>query len=349
MNKVEDMSQFSGKKDHEAICELYSLDILFWCDHTMIYDCLSQFLCDAFFHYHISRKDQIRKRESRMQRLQSIPSPGVDHAQVLLGVDRSNSVAMPSPNNNSNWFLKEKPPEEVRSSSLARAAGNEPFIVGRSLARYSKELNRSDYRPSNASRYVRSRSESDWKRGSLPMLSATRPETEERMVRLGMIPPRSQEGGEHYPMGYMTAPHPRAKSPTKDGKKKSKELQESGRYNGDVLMPVREVQLWQLEDSHNPPPFALPKEDYNTEGVTWYRSKSLDGQSLTGPTAFYNYPRHGPQVHNSQTPSRGIPTEAHLGHASPTAANAMLEEYYAAQTPEKLKRIQRVGVPILPD
>ena len=307
-------------------------------------------LCDAFFHFHISRKDRIRKRESRMQRLQSFPSPGVDHAHVLLGMDRSNSIAVASPNNNSNWFLKEKPPEEVRSTgTLTRVTGNEPFIVGRSLQRYSKELNRSDYRPSSASRYVRSRSESDWKRGSMPVLSSTRPEPEARMVRLGMIPPRSQQGGEHYPMGYMTAPHPRAKSQTKDGKKKSKELEDNRRYNGDMLMPVREVQLWQLEDTPNPPPFPLPKEDYNAEGATWYRSRSLDGQILAGQAAFYNYPRHGPQVHDSQNSSRGIPAEANPGHVSPTGTNAMLEEYYAAQTPEKMKRVQRVGVPILPD
>lgn len=267
----------------------------------------------------------------------------VDRDQVLLAMEPSKSMSMPvsSKSNNPNWFLKEKPQEELRSqTTLTRAAGNEPFIVGSSLARYSKELDRSSgYRPSSANRYGRSPSSaSDWKRGSLPVLSPSRSEAphgaEERMVRLGMIPPRSSyDANGHIPMGYMTAPHPaRAKSPKKDRKRKSKELEESRRYNGEVLVPVKEVELWQYENTPNPPPFALPKEDYNTEGATWYRSRSLDGQDLLSSSVSYNYPRHGPS-----------------SPRSPTGVNAMLEEYHGAQTPERLKRVQRVGVPILPD
>lgn len=291
------------------------------------------------------RKDRIRKRESRQRRA----PPRVNHDQVFLGEGHSNSPTSP----NSNWFLKEKPPEEMRSTpTLTRAGGYEPFVVGRSLTRYSKELNRSDYRPSSANRYVRSHNDSDWRRGSMPVLPTSRLEVpnmaEERMVRLGMIPARSQEAIGHYPMGYMTAPHPRAKTRTKDKSRKSKELEDGRRRSGDVLMPVGEVQLWHMEDTMNPPPFPLPKEDYNTEGATWYHSRSLDRQSLGSSTSSYNYPRHGPQVYTSQN-GRRISSTASPGHVSPTPPDTILEEYDEVETPEKLKRIHRVGVPILPD
>ena len=275
----------------------------------------------------------MRKREERLQRRMAT----LDRGQVLVGVDPSNSMS--STNTNPNWYLKEKSQEELRSpNTLTRVTGNEPFIVGKSLTRYSKELDRS--RPSSANRYGRSHSSSEfeWKRGSLPV---QQPRTEapnaaeERMVRLGMIPPRSSyEANGHIHMGYMTAPHPRTKSPIKNVKRRS---------DGEVLVPLREVELW---DSSNPRPFTLPKEDYNTEGITWYRSKSLDGDNLISSTASYNYPMHGPQLHHSQNASGRV--LSHPGDVSPTAVHAV-REYHATQEPEKLKRVKRVGVPTLPD
>lgn len=276
-----------------------------------------------------ARKDRIRKRENRLRRLSS----RLEQDQIIMGMNASNTLPLGSPNNNSNWFLKERPPEEMRASTLTRAAGNEPFVVGRSLSRYSRELDGS--RSSTGNRYIRSYSDSEWKRASMPVLSPYRPEppnvAEERMVRLGMIAPRTHEATGQYPMGYMTAPHP---ARGKDGKRKS---------SGNVLMPVRESDVWEMENNPQPSQFAFPKEDYNTNGAAWYRSKSLDGHNLMSPQ--YNYPRHGPQVHPSQTPSRKISTGVSPGH-SPTGVPSTITE---EQEPEKLKRIQRVGVPILPD
>lgn len=300
-------------------------------------------MCKAFFTSpFFFRKDRLRKRENRRLQRQA----RLERDQVMAGVGRSNSMPILNENDNSNWFLKEKPPEEMRkATTLTRAGGYEPFVVGKSIKRYSEELDRSSgYLPSSANRYVRPQgSSAEWKRGSLPAQLSSRPEgphaAEERMVRLGMIPPRSHVVDGHYPVGYMTTPHPRASSPTKGGRRK-----ERFHSTGDVLMPLEENKLWQMENSSNPPPFPLPKEDYNTEGATWYRSRSLDGPILVGSTS--SYPRHGPQVYsNSQHPNGRI----NRGDVSPIATSAIQEEYHTGHTQDKIKRVQRVGVPILPD
>lgn len=276
-----------------------------------------------------ARKDRLRKRENRLRRLSS----RLEQDQIVMGMNATNNLPLGSPNSTSNWVLKEKPPEEMRASTLTRAAGNEPFIVGRSLSRYSRELDRSHH-PS-MSRYVRSYSDSEWKRGSMPVLSPYRQEptnaAEERMVRLGMIAPRSHEAIGQYPVGYMTAPHP---ARGKDGKRKS---------NGNVVMTAREADGWEMENNPNLPQFVISGEDYNTKGATWYRSRSLDPQSFANSMSpQYNYPRHGPQVHGSHSPTRRPSSPG----VSPTGVpSTIIEE----QEPEKLKRIQRVGVPILPD
>ena len=284
-----------------------------------------------FLHY--SRKDRMRKREERLQRRMAT----LDRSQVLVGVEPSSTMSSSSAHTNPNWYLVEKSQEESARSSpgtLTRVTGNEPFVVGRSLARYSKELDNS--RPSSANRYGRSQSSSEfeWRRGSLP-LQPTRIEgvnsAEERMARLGMIPPRSHDAAGHFPMGYMTAPHPRKNVPMKYVPRRS---------DGDVLIPVKEVELW---DSSSPPPFPISKEDYNTEGVTWYRSKSLDGDNLISSSVSYSYPINGPQAHQSQ--NGRVVSNSNL---FPSAASAV-QEYHPAQEPEKLKRIQRVGVPTLPE
>ena len=319
----------------------------------------------------------------------------------------SNSMALVVPtNNNSNWYLKEKPHEEFRSpTTLTRAAGDEPFIVGTSIVRYSRELDRSssyNYRPSTADKYV------GYQR-NLPVQSLSRTEApneaETRMVRLGMIPPRPAGANGHIPVGYYTEPGraksqkgkngkrkskepkeirtynedarsgvipPRPmsanghipsgyytepgknKSPKgKDGKRESRELEDSGRYKGEVLVPVREVQLWPLENSSNQPPYPLPKEDYDTDGATWYYARSTDGQSLASsrsesalipPSAAENYPRHGSQNVNGRIAAPSLQWDA-----SPTTAKVMDDQFHADLDPDKLKRVKRVGVPILPE
>lgn len=199
---------------------------------------------------------------------------------------------------------------------MTRAAGNEPFIVGKSMVKYSNELDRSNsLRPGTPQRYV------------------SHNEAEQRMVRLGMIPPRRDEFNGHFPAGYytepgrgksqkgrsksldidesiryrlevpqgVTMPRPvgyvngnippgyltepgRAKSPAgkgKGGKRGSRELEKQRfRHNSEVLVPVsEEVQLWPLEQSQ--PSFTLPEEDYNTTGATWYLSQTNDAQGLS--------------------------------------------------------------------
>lgn len=315
-------------------------------------------------------------------------------------------MALVPTNNNTNWYLKEKPHEELRSPpTLTRAAGDEPFIVGTSIVRYSRELDRSssyNYRPSTADKYVGYQM-------NRPVQSLSRTEApneaETRMVRLGMIPPRPASANEHIPLGYYTEPG-RAKSqkgkdgkrkskeleesrkynadarsgvipPTpastnghissgyytepgknkspkgKDGKRKSKELEDSRRYKGEVLVPVREVQLWPMENSSNQPPYTLPKEDYDTDGATWYYSRSIDGQSLTSsrsenalypPAATENYPGHSSQNVNGRIVASSIQRDT-----SPTTPKVMADQFHADQDPDKLKRVKRVGVPILPE
>ena len=303
----------------------------------------------------------------------------------------SNSMALVVPtNNNTNWYFKEKPHEEFRSpTTLTRAAGDEPFIVGTSIVRYSRELDRSssyNYRPSTAEKYV------GYQR-NFPVQSLSRTEApneaETRMVRLGMIPPRPASANGHIPLGYYTEPgrarsqkgkndkskskepeeirkyngdarsvviQPRPtssnghipsgyytepgknKSPKgKDGKRKSKELEDSGRYKGEVLVPVREVQLWPLENSSNQTPYPLPKEDYDTDGVTWYYARSANGQSLTSSrseSALYPPSAAAPSLQLDALPSTG---------------KVMDDQFQADQDPDKLKRVKRVGVPILPE
>ena len=352
----------------------------------------------------IIRRDRRRKKEEHLQRhLQQQHLANINQAVEL----PSNSMALVVPtNNNTNWYLKEKPSEEFRSpTTLTRAAGDEPFIVGTSLVRYSRELDRSgsyNYRPSTAEKYV------GYQR-NLPIRSLSIKEApneaETRMVRLGMIPPRPISANGHIPVGYYTEPG-RAKSqkgknakrkskelaeirnynddarsgvtpprPTsangyipsgyytepgknkspkgKDGKRKSRELEDSGRYKGEVLVPVREVQLWPLENASNQPPYSIPKEDYGTDGATWYYGRSSDGQSLTSsrsestlypPSAAENYPGHGPQNANGRMAAPSLQWDA-----SPTTAKVMDDQFHADQDPDKLKRVKRVGVPILPE
>ena len=317
-------------------------------------------------------------------------------------------MALVPTNNNTNWYLKEKPHEEFRSPpTLTRAAGDEPFIVGTSIVRYSKELDRSssyNYRPASAQKYAGYHSSSQWNRPvqSLSRMEAPN-EAETRMVRLGMIPPRpasangnipsgyytepgrgkSPKGKDgkkkskeleesrrynveerpgmispkhaaangHIPAGYLTEPG-KAKSPKgKDGKKKSKELEESQRYKGEVLVPVREVQLWPIESSSNQAPYLLPKEDYNTDGATWYYSRPGDGQSLTSlenpvypPSTTDNYPRPGSQNVSGRIVASSLPRDM-----SPTTAKVMANQFHVIDDPDKLKRVKRVGVPILPE
>lgn len=263
-----------------------------------------------------ARKDSQRRRdereEQRRQRLAALASRNSD----FMGI-QSNSASMASSNNNTNWVLKEKPHDLLSSPpSLTRAAGNEPFIVGKSMVKYSNELDRSNsLRPGTPQRYV------------------SHNEAEQRMVRLGMIPPRRDEFNRHFPAGYytepgrgksqkgrsksldidesiryrlevpqgVTMPRPvgyvngnippgyltepgRAKSPAgkgKGGKRGSRELEKQRfRHNSEVLVPVsEEVQLWPLEQSQ--PSFTLPEEDYNTTGATWYLSQTNDAQGLS--------------------------------------------------------------------
>lgn len=308
-------------------------------------------------------------------------------------------MALVPTNNNSNWYFKEKPPEEFRSPpTLTRAAGDEPFVVGTSIVRYSKELDRSssyNYRPVAAEKYLGYHSSSQWNR---PVQSLSRIEApnaaETRMVRLGMIPPRpasvngniplgyytepargkSAKGKDgktklkeieeerptkvpprpvsangHIPTGYMTEPGRNRPPKGKEGKRKSKDLEDSRQYKGEVLVPVREVQLWPMESSSNQTPFPLPKEDYNTEGATWYYARSADGQMLTAsksedlvyaPSATDDYPRRA-----SQNVNGGIVASSPPRDVSQTTA----DQFHAAEDQDKLKRIMRVGVPILPD
>ena len=274
--------------------------------------------------------------------------PQANINQELVGIP-SNSMTLVPTNNNTNWYLKEKPHEEFRSTTtLTRAVGDEPFVVGTSIARYSRELDRSssyNYRPSTADKYVA------YQRN--PPRTEAPNEAETRMVRLGMIPPRPASANGHIPSGYYTEPG-KVKSPKgKDGKRKSKELEDSGRYKGEVLVPVREVQLWPSENASNQPPFPLPKEDYGTDGATWYYARSTDGQSLASsrsesvlypPSATENYPRH-----NSQNVNGRIVAPSLQRDASPTTAKVMEDQFYAGQDPDKLKRVKRVGVPILPE
>ena len=331
------------------------------------------------------------------RRLQLQQSANINHT---LGIP-SNSMALAIPtNNNANWYLKEKPHEEFRSpTTLTRVSGDEPFIVGTSMVRYSRELDRStsyNYRPSTAEKYV------GYQR-NLPIRSLSSSdapnEAETRMVRLGMIPPRPTSANGHIPIGYYTEPgraksqkgkngknkskEPqeirtynedarlgvsangnipsgyytvpgKSKSPKgKEGKRKSREQEDSGRYKGEVLVPVREVQLWPLENSSNQPPYSLPKEDYDTDGATWYYARSTDGQSLASSrsesaliplSAAENYPRHGSQNVNGRIAAPSLQVDA-----SPTTANVMDDPFHADQDPDKLKRVKRVGVPILPD
>lgn len=367
-------------------------------------------LCNTLLLSYIIRKDRQRKHENRLQATQH--HVNVDQDQDFVGVE-PNSMAMVSTSSNPNWFLQEKPHDELRSPpTLTRAAGDEPFIVGTSIVRYSKELDRSSsYRPSTAQKYVGHRNSSEWKRAAhSPAITEVPYGAEYRMVRLGMIPPRPVDANGHFPPGYYTEPgraksskkkggkwkskeleesgryngevrsgmipqRPldangniplgyftvpgKAKSPKgKDGKRKSKEIEESRRYNGEVLVPGREVQLWSLESSSTRPTFALPKEDYNTEGATWYYSRSPDGQSLTSsrsenslyrPSASINYPRHGPQISSSQNVNGRSVAVPPPQDVSPTTARAIADQYYASQDPDKLKRVKRVGVPILPE
>lgn len=352
----------------------------------------------------IIRKDRRRKKEEHLQRhLQQQHLANINQAVEI----PSNSMDLVVPtNNNTNWYLKEKPNEEFRSpTTLTRAAGDEPFIVGTSIVRYSRELDRSssyNYRPSTAEKYV------GYQR-NLPLQSLSRTEApneaETRMVRLGMIPPRPMSANGHIPVGYYTEPGrgksqkgkntkkkskepeeirnykegarsgvipPRPtsanghippgyytepgknKSPKgKDGKKKSRELEDGGRYKGEVLVPVREVQLWPVENSSNQMPYPLPREDYGTDGATWYFGRSTDGQNLTSsrsesalypPSAAENYPRHGYQNANGRIAAPSLQRDA-----SPTAAKVMDDQFHAEQDPDKLKRVKRVGVPILPE
>ncbi|XP_058944896.1 uncharacterized protein [Pocillopora verrucosa] len=262
-----------------------------------------------------ARKDRQRRRdereEQRRQRLAALASRNSD----FMGIE-SNSASMASSNNNANWVLKEKPHDLLSSPpTLTRAAGNEPFIVGKSMVKYSNELDRSNsLRPGTPQRYV------------------SHNEAEQRMVRLGMIPPRRDEFNGHFPAGYYTEPGrgksqkgkaksldmdgsrrysadppqgvamPRsvgyvngnippgyltvpgkAKSPgkAKGGKRGSRDLENQRfRHNSEVLVPVsEEVQLWSMEQSQ--PPFTLPEEDYNTAGATWYLSPSNDTQGIS--------------------------------------------------------------------
>ncbi|XP_078347772.1 uncharacterized protein LOC144632888 [Oculina patagonica] len=359
-----------------------------------------------------ARKDRKRKRENRLQQQQERHFANVNVKHDVVG-PQSNSMALVPVNNNTNWYLSEKPHDEFRSPpTYTRAAGDEPFLVGNSIVRYSKELDRSssyNYRPVTAEKYAGYHSSSQWNRPvhTLARLEAPN-EAETRMVRLGMIPPRplsangnipsgyytepgrgkSSKGKDgkkkireiedsrryheeerpgmipprpvsangHIPAGYLTEPG-RGKSPKgKDGKKKSKELEDSRRHRGEVLVPVREVQLWPIEESssNHPAPFPLPKEDYNTDGATWYYSRPLDGQSATSsksaehlvypPSPTGNYPGHGSQNVNGRIVTSSLPH-----NVSPTSPKVMADLFHANDNPDKLKRVQRVGVPILPE
>ena len=355
----------------------------------------------------VIRKDRRKKHEEHLQRQHQLQQQHhVNNInQELVGIP-SNSMTLVPTNNNTNWYLKEKPQEEFRSpTTLTRAAGDEPFVVGTSIVRYSRELDRSssyNYRPSTGDKYVAHQR-------NLHVQSHSRTEApneaETRMVRLGMIPPRPASTSGYIPVGYYTEPG-RAKSqkgkngkwksqeleeirkytegegagvipprPTsanghipsgnytepgknkspkgKDVKRKSRELEDSGRYKGEVLVPVREVQLWPLENTSNQPPYPLPREDYDTDGATWYYARSTDGQSLASSrseSALYplsateNYLRHDSQNVNGRIVAPSLQRDA-----SPTTAKVMEDQFHADQDPDKLKRVKRVGVPILPE
>lgn len=342
-----------------------------------------------------ARKDSQRKLEQRLEQRQQRQAARDSIMKAdSLGIETNSVVAT---NNNTNWFLKEKPHDALSTPpTLTRAAGNEPFLVGKSIMKYSNELDRSNsYRPSTPQRY------------------GAHHEAEQRMVRLGMIPPRPAEVSGHFPSGYYTEPgrgkspkgkdykgkskgldgsgrysgdlvqgislprplsagngnissgyftEPgRAKSPArgKDGKRRSRELDEQGvRHHGEVLLPVREVQLWPMEQSSSQHPFPLPKEDYNTDGATWYNSRSHDTQSLSSsrsenslyrPSASHNYPRHGPQAYSTQNVNGRIVAGSLPPDVPPATTTAVIDQYYDGQDTQRLKRVKRVGVPILPD
>ena len=348
----------------------------------------------------IIRKDRRRKKEEHLQQQH--------HAHInqeLVGIPSTSMTLVPT-NNNTNWYLKEKPHEFQSQTTLPRTSGDEPFVVGPSIVRYSGELDRStsyNYRPSTAEKYVANQR-------NLPVRSHSRTEApneaETRMVRLGMIPPRPTSANGHIPVGYSTEPAraksqkgkngkrksteleetrkhnedvvrsgmipPRPmsanghiqsgyytepgknKSPKgKGGKRKSRELEDSGRYKGEILVPLGEVQLWPLENASNHSPYPLPKEDYDTDGATWYYARATDGQSLASsrsesglhpPSATENYQRQDSQNANGRIVAPSLQRDA-----SPTAAKVMEEPFHADQDPDKLKRVRRVGVPILPE
>ena len=101
---------------------------------------------------------------------------------------------------------------------------------------------------------------------------------------------------------------------------------------------------WLWPGAISQPPFTIPEADYNTKGVTWY-STAPDGQiSRSFYTSSANYAKYGP--------SQNVSVRDELDGVGRTEEQQRPwsgNEITTQTKNQKLNRVKRIGVPILPD
>lgn len=309
---------------------------------------------------------------------------------------------------NSNWYMhnNQHAPLSAESKNQNRVSGHEPFLVGTSLIKFSQELDKNaDLGPLVTSTQRQNSGAPDLDLPNVLDISAkerpkiakrTSRENEDKMVKLGLIPPRpiprttSDISGMNPYRKHSRASSGDSRTTSERGRPSSETGSE---VNSDspmslvsndknwVLMKDSDRQVWESSASTGGrvnggfTPYLLPEEDYDMKDADWYgrneeplyesqvqrlrdkfssstTAEHKKSAAMTPKRSSYHSRYSFPLDSSSTTAVELEKTKEHRGRNmnlhSPSIWRRTPEDPKELKE-EKINRVKKLGVPILPD